>query len=288
MDHLRDNIDNLTLTQQTLLACVQAPKKATHTRPEHNDLLTPSHHDNITYGFGTAASTWESLHSQYPPKHSEFAPLASAAANGDGYDTAFSQAATMTAYAIELLQDATVSQNDDERSLQQASDLLSKLRDALLGTYNEHRDWRASEQEPEYYGDELVEGTSEHRSERQVGRSGSGPSRRWHPYHRDHSLWATSREKSARPTTPASATTSAASENQNADDAISRGGSSPGDAISREWADDSDVEANVSITTTTNQASMLLPEELGRRQVIRAAFLRQGFTESDITAYFEL
>ncbi|KAJ2888618.1 hypothetical protein IWW38_004905, partial [Coemansia aciculifera] len=75
------------------------------------DLFTPERLNDIKHGVATKASTWGFLRSQFPPKHSELASLYSDATNGDDYDIAFSQAATMTAYAIELLQDATDSQN---------------------------------------------------------------------------------------------------------------------------------------------------------------------------------
>ncbi|KAJ2891444.1 hypothetical protein IWW38_003614, partial [Coemansia aciculifera] len=117
MDNAHDAVGRPIRTQQILLSDAQAPNK------------------DVT----TATTKWENFRSHYSPKHSEFAPLASAATDGDDYDIAFSQAATMTAHAIELLQDVIDLQNDDERFVQQASDLLTTLCDTLIKTRDEHR-----------------------------------------------------------------------------------------------------------------------------------------------------
>ncbi|KAJ2896951.1 hypothetical protein IWW38_001873, partial [Coemansia aciculifera] len=258
MDDIHDNIDSLIWTHPLLLSNTRLPNR----------------------DVATAASEWESLRSQHPPKCSEFAPLASAAANSDDYDIAFSQAATMTAYAIELLQDAADSLKGDMRCIQQASDFLVTLCDTLIETRDEHRDRRAraSEQAPERSHGGQNEDTGSHRSGGRVESSGSGLNRRWHPYLRDRSLLAASREKSARSTAPECAVSHAASECLRAVDSIS----------TECTDDDSDIDTKTrGLAIRPNEALSLLPEELDRRQVIRATFLRQGFTESDIAAFVD-
>ncbi|KAJ2909520.1 hypothetical protein GGI21_001803, partial [Coemansia aciculifera] len=216
---------------------------------------------------------WESLRSHYPPKCSELEPLVSATTNGDDYSIALIQAATMTSHAIELLQDAAASQDVKERCVQQTNDLLTTLCDALIETRDEHRyrRARASEQASERSSNAQHKDGTKHQSIGRVESSGSGQTKRWHPYLRDRSLLAPSRENNSKATTPAARKRPGAVE-----------------AISTERADDNNdgnSEAST-LATTSNQVLTQPPEEQSRRQVVRAAFLRQGLTESDIAVYF--
>ncbi|KAJ2891905.1 hypothetical protein IWW38_003425, partial [Coemansia aciculifera] len=244
------------------------------------------------YSAATITSTWEFLRSLYPPKQSKFAPLASAAANGDdyNYDIAFSQAATITTYAIELLHDATDSDKINRRCIRQANDLLATLCDTLITTRDELRNQkaRASEQASENSRNARHKETGNRQQEGRVEGSGSGSKRRRHSHHRDCSLLVTSPQKGAQTMTPESAALPAASESQTVVEAISIEGPSDRDAISMENADDNNCDIETSVpATTSNQAPTLLPGEFGRRQVIRDAFLRHGLTESDVVTYFE-
>ncbi|KAJ2888300.1 hypothetical protein IWW38_004967, partial [Coemansia aciculifera] len=233
MDYLHENVKHMEFTQQLVLACVKESKQEAE----------------------TVTSTWDILRSQYPPVYFEFAPLASASTNNsNNSDAAFSQAATMTTYAVELLRLATASQDVDSRCIEQATELLMSLCNALITTRDETRGRRvgANEQASEHSSSEQHKDTGTHRPEGRTDGSEPGLNRRWHPYHRGCSLLVTSRKKSAQPTTLECVASPAVSD------------------------------------LSLSQAPMQLPADLDRQQVVRAAFLRQGFTESGITAYFEL
>ncbi|KAJ2837167.1 hypothetical protein FBU31_001200, partial [Coemansia sp. 'formosensis'] len=113
-------------------------------------LLTTSRLNEIKRVVSSFKTTWPSLRSQYPPKQSLLAPLSltdnrRAALDTVGVteldanlavDEAYSQAATMSAYGVELLRIALTSSLTNRRRIQQAMDILA----TLCATFTDMRD----------------------------------------------------------------------------------------------------------------------------------------------------
>ncbi|KAJ2332015.1 hypothetical protein GGI00_002988, partial [Coemansia sp. RSA 2681] len=156
------------MTQQLLLACVVAPKRAAQARAsleadetasnsDDNDNavepLTLTRLNEIKRNVAAKASTWSDLRRQYPPQQSDFAPLSLTAKGNAGNnvplgaiaaDDVFSQAATMAAYGIELLHVAIDRPKVDERRIRQVSDLLSSLCATFVAMRQKNRERIAS------------------------------------------------------------------------------------------------------------------------------------------------
>ncbi|KAJ2057339.1 hypothetical protein GGI08_003656, partial [Coemansia sp. S2] len=84
-------------------------------------------------------TTWADLRQLYPPRQSGFAPLAEADDDNLEIDDAFSQAATMAAYGVELLRIALGNPRVNRRLTRQAYRLLATLCATLIGTRDRHR-----------------------------------------------------------------------------------------------------------------------------------------------------
>ncbi|KAJ2030545.1 hypothetical protein IWW57_001137 [Coemansia sp. S610] len=89
-DYFRSSIDQLAMTKQLLLACIDMPEQDVGGISQSNihiDLaedvvdvgavepLTHERLDEIKRGIGVSKSTWENLREKYPPGKSDFAPL---------------------------------------------------------------------------------------------------------------------------------------------------------------------------------------------------------------------
>ncbi|KAJ2868261.1 hypothetical protein GGH94_000248 [Coemansia aciculifera] len=132
-DDIRSSIDQLAMTQQLLLACMDTPEQAFPTQPNHAvgveddaismgtvEPLTLAQLEKIKRDVGVFKSTWENLREQYPPGNTDFAPLSFSANSWTAItstgiigldkdletDETYSQSATMTAYGVELLRKA--------------------------------------------------------------------------------------------------------------------------------------------------------------------------------------
>ncbi|KAJ2584871.1 hypothetical protein GGH95_000031 [Coemansia sp. RSA 1836] len=156
------------MTQQLLLACVVAPKRAAQARAsseadetasnsnDNDNAVEPLTHtrlNEIKRSVAAKASIWSDLRRQYPPQQSEFAPLSLTARSNAGNnvtlgaiaaDDVFSQAATMAAYGIELLHVAIDSPKVDKRRIRQVSDLLSSLCATFVAMRQKNRERIAS------------------------------------------------------------------------------------------------------------------------------------------------
>ncbi|KAJ2447778.1 hypothetical protein GGF42_005359, partial [Coemansia sp. RSA 2424] len=110
--------------------------------------LTTKHLDDIIQGVSDSKSTWADLRQLYPPRRSGFAPRHSSAGipasklggDSEANDEAYSQAATMAAYGMELLRIAVSTPQINRRLTRQTSRLLATLCATLIGTRDRHRD----------------------------------------------------------------------------------------------------------------------------------------------------
>ncbi|KAJ1924450.1 hypothetical protein LPJ71_000519 [Coemansia sp. S17] len=182
-DHLRTRIDQLVMTQQLLLACMEAnpqasqAQSASHTfcvdsvamdteqRPEEPMCISSDEDEEtveplsrerigeIKRDVCAKKSTWATLRKQYPPGKSALAPLSlSDRGRADlavvgvtdmdtnlAIDEAYSQAATMAAYGVELLSIALSSPEIDRRRVRQAKDAITTLCATLIETRSRRR-----------------------------------------------------------------------------------------------------------------------------------------------------
>ncbi|KAJ2409241.1 hypothetical protein GGI10_004724, partial [Coemansia sp. RSA 2530] len=89
-DYFRSSIDQLAVTKQLLLACIDIPEQKVGGISQSNihiglaedvvdvgavEPLTHEQLDEIKQSVGGLKSTWENLREQYPPGKSDFAPL---------------------------------------------------------------------------------------------------------------------------------------------------------------------------------------------------------------------
>ncbi|KAJ2840499.1 hypothetical protein FBU31_000364 [Coemansia sp. 'formosensis'] len=94
--------------------------------------------DEIIQSIGATKSTWSDLRQLYPPRQSDFAPRIELDDEFD-VDEAYSQAATMSAYGVELLRVALGCHQVDRRLTRQTSHLLASLCASLLDTRDRRR-----------------------------------------------------------------------------------------------------------------------------------------------------
>ncbi|KAJ2074277.1 hypothetical protein GGH13_001430 [Coemansia sp. S155-1] len=94
--------------------------------------------DEIKLSIGATKSTWSDLRQLYPPRQSDFAPLKEFDDDLD-VDKAYSQAATMAAYGVELLRIALSCPQIDRRLTRQTSRLLATLCSTLIDTRDQRR-----------------------------------------------------------------------------------------------------------------------------------------------------
>ncbi|KAJ2886678.1 hypothetical protein H4R27_000467 [Coemansia aciculifera] len=108
----------------------------------NNDVepLSKKRLDEIIQSIGTSKSTWSDLRQLYPPRQSDFAPLTDF--DDLDVDEAYSQAATMAAYGVELLRIALSCPQIDRRLTRQTSCLLATLCSTLIDTRDQHRHTR--------------------------------------------------------------------------------------------------------------------------------------------------
>ncbi|KAJ2335999.1 hypothetical protein GGI00_001070, partial [Coemansia sp. RSA 2681] len=110
--------------------------------------LTTKHLDDIIQGVSASKSTWADLRQLYPPRQSGFAPRHSSASipasklggDSEADDEAYSQAATMAAYGMELLRIAVSRPQINRRLTRLTSRLLATLCATLISTRDRHRD----------------------------------------------------------------------------------------------------------------------------------------------------
>ncbi|KAJ2255013.1 hypothetical protein GGI13_001837 [Coemansia sp. RSA 455] len=94
--------------------------------------------DEIKLSIGVTKSTWSDLRQLYPPRQSDFAPLKEFDDDLD-VDEAYSQAATIAAYGVELLRIALSCPQIDRRLTRQTSRLLATLCSTLIDTRDQRR-----------------------------------------------------------------------------------------------------------------------------------------------------
>ncbi|KAJ2108113.1 hypothetical protein GGI16_001263 [Coemansia sp. S142-1] len=94
--------------------------------------------DEIKLSIGATKSTWSDLRQLYPPRQSDFAPLKEFDDDLD-VDEAYSQAATMAAYGVELLRIALSCPQIDRSLTRQTSRLLATLCSTLIDTRDQRR-----------------------------------------------------------------------------------------------------------------------------------------------------
>ncbi|KAJ2893450.1 hypothetical protein IWW38_002858, partial [Coemansia aciculifera] len=143
---LRKRVDALEQsTQQTLLNARSSTSfsectaiAATDECDEGVEPLTTQRLDEILRGIGISTLSWSDLRQLYPPRQSGFAPLHSSESMADD-DEAYSQAATMAAYGMELLRVALGTPQINRRLTRQAHRLLGSLCATLVDTRDRHR-----------------------------------------------------------------------------------------------------------------------------------------------------
>ncbi|KAJ2018735.1 hypothetical protein GGI14_002087 [Coemansia sp. S680] len=131
-----------------------------HSRSDDDDsveLLSDSRLNTIKQGVRAFKSTWADLHEQYPPGQSDFAPLGPSAVGMKSdfvVDEAYSQAATMAAYGVEILQKTLNRQNSNNEQVEIVVDLLATLCATLIDTRDKHRvaSARAVKENVDYLG----------------------------------------------------------------------------------------------------------------------------------------
>ncbi|KAJ2029795.1 hypothetical protein IWW57_001483 [Coemansia sp. S610] len=116
------------------------------------ELLTGSRLNQIKRNTRTTASTWTNLCDQYPPGNTDFAPLfitdkeraklspaqSTELASNLAVDEAYSQAATMVVYGVNILHEALSGPNVATNSLWQARDIFASLCSTLSDTRDAH------------------------------------------------------------------------------------------------------------------------------------------------------
>ncbi|KAJ2910114.1 hypothetical protein GGI21_001196, partial [Coemansia aciculifera] len=105
--------------------------------------LTTQRLDEVLRGIGISSS-WSDLRQLYPPRQSGFAPLHTIESKAEDGDEAYSQAATMAAYGMELLRVALGSPQINRRLTRQAHRLLGSLCATLVETRSRHRSKEAT------------------------------------------------------------------------------------------------------------------------------------------------
>ncbi|KAJ1922835.1 hypothetical protein GGI08_002058 [Coemansia sp. S2] len=184
-DHLRTRIDQLVMTQQLLLACMEVNPQASQVQSashaicadsvamdteqlpeepmcissdegEDEETVEPLSSErigDIKRDVSAKKSTWATLRKQYPPGKSALAPLSlSDRGRADlavvgvtdmdtnlAIDEAYSQAATMAAYGVELLSIALSGPEIDRKRVRQAKDVVATLCATLIETRSRRR-----------------------------------------------------------------------------------------------------------------------------------------------------
>ncbi|KAJ2068851.1 hypothetical protein GGI08_000657 [Coemansia sp. S2] len=169
LEHIIDTVEHLVRNQRALFARMKNAEQAIQTRTdsptgaennramevEQDNFVEPisqSRLDEIKQNVCAKKSTWANLHELYPPKDSDFAPLSfiastwTAITSASGLDDnlvadeVYSQAATMSAYGVELLGNALRSPVVDRRLATVVRNLLITLCATLIDTRDRRRD----------------------------------------------------------------------------------------------------------------------------------------------------
>ncbi|KAJ2104580.1 hypothetical protein GGI16_002727 [Coemansia sp. S142-1] len=218
-----------------------------HSRSDDDDSVEPlsdSRLNTIKQGVRAFKSTWADLHEQYPPGQSDFAPLGPSAVGMKSdfvVDEAYSQAATMAAYGVEILQKTLNRQNSNNEQVEIVVDLLATLCATLIDTRDKHRvaSARAVKENVDYLG---TMSTMDLVSDSESESVDIEPSISSLTTHESPMAESTLTAPSSLPT---------------------------GDCV-----------------TKKRRHCPEIPMAQSREEIVRQALLRQGQSESDVTAYF--
>ncbi|KAJ2879300.1 hypothetical protein H4R27_005390 [Coemansia aciculifera] len=262
-----------------------------------NELVIKACLDDIMCEINTTESTWADIREKYSPKQSAFEPFSFATStwatfakagitgldNDLAVDEAYSQSATIAAYGVKLLRVALSGPAANRKQITQVGNMLAALCASPSATRDQHRvtlskmltdradAYRRSQgvnEELESEGVNALEHTTSPSSLKPRWRrrrvDGSVVRELIHPYRYERRHSETSEQQQQQ---------------------------FHSYSMSVESADGTDSSLETDSTVLVSgivQASMQeLPLELSRRGIICDGLLRQGFSESSITAYFE-
>ncbi|KAJ2061164.1 hypothetical protein GGI17_003274 [Coemansia sp. S146] len=321
---------------------------------EINDLVTKASLDSIMHEVSTTGSAWAGLREQYSPKQSAFEPLSFNASTWAAFakagitrldddlavDEAYSQAATMAAYGVELLRIELSGPYIHRRQIIQVGNMLTTLCASLSDTRDLRRvalskilvdkadSYRRSQcvdekMEPDgVHSIECIGDPKSSKARRRESRVSETVVReRSHMYPHEslrpevsqqqqnaqqlhgrdteHINPVVAREIGSTPSTPLSTPLPCISDGresgQRMEDAtlaafpstVSDTDSMPRESVG--GTDSPSATDSTAAVTVVPRASRpgVLPMDLSRQSIIRDGLLRQGFSESAITAYFD-
>ncbi|KAJ2688989.1 hypothetical protein IWW39_001793 [Coemansia spiralis] len=335
---IQDLRSHLTSAREPTECVVRGSEELAQTNEASRDIkksITAKRLNDLRLEVGAKKSTWADLRKQFSPKGTVFAPkklitssrptsTCAPASEMDAklaVDEVYSQAATMTAYGVEVLRVALSGPQVDRKLAEQAGDMFATLLATLLGTLEQNRaeikDLAAERvaarrhelglgEEPESISNSINANNRSRRDSNKAARRSKGlskrpvGSKRGHPYRRNTSHVETlgprqhtvcdsditrSKSGSAPPGDSTAGTRTSAHLARASANEQSRieWGESPAAARS---ATLSDTE-NTAVESTSDTSEANGPVNiLSRQAVIRAALLRQGKSASEIDSYF--